>query len=180
MNKTRPQHQTRLHSEYTVKRCIVCGNDTFYHERITRVYKGEFDCLCKKCNSERQASYVMKKMKIDNDQLYGYADFGVSNKLLVTVSYFVGNSYKTCSYIISGNGSYYIGHDDVWSVVTGSFSTNSFDMSRLTNYEYTRLVDYIPELVMERKLKHSKLCQSIVDVTRMSCPGISTIFVNEL
>jgi hypothetical protein len=179
MSKTDHKHRISPLSKYTVKRCVVCKKDTFYSDRISKVFKNDFDCLCKNCNSERQASYVMKRMKIDNDQLYGYADFGVSNKLLVTVSYFVGNNYKTCSYIISGNGSYYIGHDDVWSVVTGSFSTNYFDMSRLTNYEYTRLVDYIPELVMERKLKHSKLCQSIVDVTRMSCPGISTIFVNE-
>jgi hypothetical protein len=179
MNSTTPQRQISPHSKYTIKQCIVCGNDTYYHQRITRVFKGELDCLCKKCNSERQASYVMKKQRIESDQLEGYADFGESNKLLVTVSYFVGNNYKTCSYIISGNGSYYIEHDDVWSVVTGSFSINSFDMSRLTNYEYTRMVDYIPELVTERRLRHPKLCQSIVEVTRMSCPGISTIFVNE-
>lgn len=179
MNSTTPQHQISPHSKYTIKQCIVCGNDTYYHERIARVFKREFDCLCKKCNSDRQASYVMKRERFESDQLEGYADFGVSSKLLVTVSYFVGRRLMSRSYIISGNGSYYIGHDDVWSVITASFSTNSFEMSRLTDYEYNRMVGHIPELVTERRLRHPKLCQSIVEVTRMSCPGISTIFVNE-
>lgn len=175
-----PQHQTAPHSEYTVKRCIVCGNDTFYYDRISRVYKNDYDCLCKRCNSERQALYAIKKKLIKSNQLDGYADFGVSNKLLITVSYFVGRELLCRSYLVSGDGSYYIGYDDVWSVMTGSFSTSSFEMSRLTDYEYSHLTDHMPELVMDRRLNHAKLCQSIIDVTIMSCPLISTIFVNAL
>jgi hypothetical protein len=179
MSKTDPQYQINPHSKYTVKRCVVCKKDTFYSDRISKVFKNDFECLCKNCNSERQAQYAMKKLRVEHDQVDGYADFGVSSKLLVTVSYFVGRRLLSRSYIISGNGSYYIDYDDVWNVITASFSTNSFEMSRLTDYEYTRMEGYVPELVMGKRLAHHKLCQSLVDVTKKTCDGISTIFVNE-
>ena len=180
MSKMTPRHRISPHSKYTVKRCIVCGSDTYYYERISKVYKNDFECLCKGCNNKRQALYAIKKKLMKIEQLDGYADFGVSNKLLITVSYFVELELLCGSYLVSGDGSYYVGYDDVWSVMTGSFSTSSFEMVRLTDYEYSHLVGHIPELVMDRRLDHAKLCQSIVDVTIMSCPLISTIFVNAL
>ena len=179
MSKTDHKHRISPHSKYTVKRCVVCKNDTFYYERTYKTYKSEFDCLCKKCNNEIRKLYIIKNGKANRENGNWYDSFFVSNKLLVTVSYFVGRRLLSRSYIISGNGSYYIDYDDVWNVITASFSTNSFEMSRLANYEYTRMDGYIPELVMDERLAHHKLCQSLVDVTKKTCDGISTIFVNE-